>query len=196
MWHENALVRAGGVALVVTLLLGLRLVWTLAEGDGPPRLEELQFSLAQNVTAQPAQGGEIPSCEELLRELESEAEARQSPPAERQFALTFVQAIMQGLLDQGAPEASRVDPDGNGVACDQFLSNPGGQPQNAGGGQPQDQNVVSNQPQPPTSVGGQPQPQNDTLFKAGGSPSGPVPLMPDGRCPRELPTMRDGACYP
>ncbi len=183
--------------MVITLLLGLRLAWALADDDGPPRPEELEFSLAQNVTAQPAQGGEIPSCEELLREFESEAEARQSSPAERQFALAFIQGFMQGLLDEGAPEASRVDPDGNGVACDQFLSNAGGQAQNAGGGQPQAQNTVGGQPQQsPTDGGNQPQPQNETLFEAGGSSSGPVPLMPDGSCPREFPAMRDGACYP
>jgi hypothetical protein len=33
------------------------------------------------------------------------------------------------------------------------------------------------------------------LFEAGGISSGPAPLMPDGSCPREFPTMREGACY-
>jgi hypothetical protein len=33
-------------------------------------------------------------------------------------------------------------------------------------------------------------------LEAGGPTSGPLPLMPDGGCPREFPTMRDGACYP
>ncbi len=34
-----------------------------------------------------------------------------------------------------------------------------------------------------------------TLMNAGGSTTGPVPMMPNGSCPRELPVKRDGACY-
>ena len=33
------------------------------------------------------------------------------------------------------------------------------------------------------------------LFQSGGPQSGPLPLMPDGGCPREFPTKRNGACY-
>ena len=33
------------------------------------------------------------------------------------------------------------------------------------------------------------------LFQSGGPQSGPFPLMPDGGCPREFPTKRNGACY-
>ena len=204
-WHRNTLFRVGGLFLVTSVLLGIRLVWGLAD-DGPRRLEELKF-LAQDVGAQ---GGQIPTCEELLDQLDSEAQTRQSSPDERAFALIFLQAIMQGLLDQGAPEASRVDPDGNGVACDQFLNVGGGQPQqslNIGGGQPPQQSPSGGGPQPqqPTNTAGNVQPQpppppDEVLFKAGGSSSGPVPLMPNGSCPREFPEIRfsadgEGACY-
>ena len=41
----------------------------------------------------------------------------------------------------------------------------------------------------------QPQPDSDTLLEAGGATSGPVPLMPNGSCPTEFPSMRDGGCY-
>jgi hypothetical protein len=34
-----------------------------------------------------------------------------------------------------------------------------------------------------------------SLLRAGGPPHGPVPIMPDGGCPREFPDMRNGACY-
>lgn len=34
-----------------------------------------------------------------------------------------------------------------------------------------------------------------TLLEAGGPESGPVPLMPDGGCPEEFPTEKDGACH-
>jgi hypothetical protein len=33
------------------------------------------------------------------------------------------------------------------------------------------------------------------LFNAGGPENGPVPLMPDGRCPVEYPTPRGDLCY-
>ncbi len=45
------------------------------------------------------------------------------------------------------------------------------------------------QPQPP------PQPNRGELMKAGGPPDGPVPTMPDERCPREFPIKKSGACY-
>ena len=33
------------------------------------------------------------------------------------------------------------------------------------------------------------------LFESGGPRSGPLPLMPDGGCPREFPVKTNGACY-
>ncbi len=124
----------------------------------------------------------MPTCDQVLREFEADPQTQQASPAERQFALTFLQAFAQGLLDEGAPEAARLDPDGNGIACDEFLS--------AGG---LSANTSSPQPQSPLTGGGQSRYGN--LFEAGGPSSGPVPLMPNGSCPREFPTMRNGACY-
>jgi hypothetical protein len=40
-----------------------------------------------------------------------------------------------------------------------------------------------------------PPPDSGTLMNAGGPTTGPVPMMPNGSCPRELPVKRDGACY-
>lgn len=34
-----------------------------------------------------------------------------------------------------------------------------------------------------------------TLLEAGGPENGPVPPMPDGGCPEEFPTEKEGACY-
>ena len=45
-------------------------------------------------------------------------------------------------------------------------------------------------PDPPDSS-----PDSGTLMNAGGPERGPVPVMPNGRCPLELPVMQDGACY-
>ncbi len=38
-------------------------------------------------------------------------------------------------------------------------------------------------------------PDSGTLMNAGGPSRGPVPVMPDGRCPLALPVMQQGACY-
>ena len=118
--------------------------------------------------------------------------------------LAFVQAYVQGLLDQGVPGASRLDPDGNGIACDQLLSAGGGQaassgrasprPSVAGGGQAA--SVGSASPQPSVDGGRQFLNGNRNLLEAGGPTSGPAPLMPDGGCSREYPTKREGLCYP
>jgi hypothetical protein len=39
-----------------------------------------------------------------------------------------------------------------------------------------------------------PQPPRD-LFSSGGPTNGPVPLMPDGGCPKEFPAKHGGLCY-
>src|SRR3954447_7358633 len=41
-----------------------------------------------------------------------------------------------------------------------------------------------------------PSPPSAPPFNAGGPSGGPVPLMPDGSCPKEFPQERDKACYP
>jgi hypothetical protein len=167
-------------------VLVLLLVWALGDNGSPHRSEEIQFALAQSVSPQTVPAAQIPTCEQLLREIESDPRTQQASPQERQFVLSFVQAYVQGLLDQGVPGASRLDPDGNGIACDELQSAGGGQPASAGRASPQ----------PSVDRGSQLLNRYGNLLEAGGPTSGPVPLMPDGGCPREFPTMRDGACYP
>jgi hypothetical protein len=168
-------------------VLVLLLVWKLGDNGSPEeRSEEIQFALAQSVSPQTAPAAQIPTCEQLLREFQSNPRTQQASPAERQFVQAFVQAFVQGLLDQGVPGASRLDPDGNGIACDELLSAGGGQPASAGRASPQ----------PSVDRGSQLLNRYGNLLEAGGPTSGPLPLMPDGGCPREFPTMRDGACYP
>ena len=48
-------------------------------------------------------------------------------------------------------------------------------------------------PSPPPSP--PPEPNPGTLMNAGGPPTGPAPLMPNGSCPKEFPQQRSGACY-
>lgn len=49
-------------------------------------------------------------------------------------------------------------------------------------------------PQPPVPSP-PPEPNPGTLMNAGGPTTGPVPHMPDGRCPKEFPQEWSGACY-
>jgi hypothetical protein len=167
-------------------VLVLLLVWALGDNGSPQRSEEIQFALAQSVSPRTAPAAQIPTCERLLSEFQSNPRTQQASPAERQFVQGFVQAFVQGLLDQGVPGASRLDPDGNGIACDELLS--------AGGSQSASASRAS--PQPSVDRGSQLLNRYGNLLEAGGPTSGPLPLMPDGGCPREFPTMRDGACYP
>ena len=50
------------------------------------------------------------------------------------------------------------------------------------------------EPTPPTPTPFQIPPPTPS-FKAGGAEAGPVPLMPNGRCPKEFPVKQGGACY-
>ena len=175
-------------------VLALLLVWTIGDNDSTRRSQEIHFALAQSVRAQSAPPGQIPTCQQILREFESDPQTQQASPEERQFVLAFVQAYVQRLLDQGVPGASRLDPDGNGIACDELQSAAGGQAASAGRASPQPSPQAS--PQPSVDRGSQLLNRYGNLLEAGGPTSGPVPLMPDGGCPREFPTMRNGACYP
>jgi hypothetical protein len=76
------------MAMAVLVLL---LVWALGDTDSPKRSEEIQFALAQSVSAQPAPADQIPTCEQLLSEFESDPRTQQASPEERQFVLAFLQ---------------------------------------------------------------------------------------------------------
>ena len=186
-------------------VLVLSLVWAPGDNGSPEeRSKEIHFALAQNFSPQSAPAVPIPTCQQLLREIESDPRTQQASPQERQFVLAFVQAYVQGLLDQGVPGASRLDPDGNGIACDELQSAGGGQSLSAGSASPrpavagggQAASVGSASPQPSVDGGRQFLNGNGNLLEAGGPTSGPVPLMPDGGCPREFPTRQEGLCYP
>jgi hypothetical protein len=183
----------------------LLLVWALGDNSGPLRSVEIQPAFAQSVRAQTTPTGRIPPCERLLREYESDPRTQQASPEERRFVRAFLQVYTQRLLDEGVPGASRLDPDGNGIACDQLRSAGGGQSASGGSAPPQpsvdggsQSASASSSASPRPSVDGR-NPlldRNGNLLDAGGPSSGPLPLMPDGGCPQEVPTKREGACYP
>ena len=183
-WPRSAFLGVGGILSMAMALLVVLLAQERGD-NSRQRLDEIQFALAQSVSAQSAPADQTPTCQQIIREFKTDPETQQASPAERQFVRAFLQAFVQGLLDQGAPGASRLDPDGNGVACDELLS--------AGAGQPASASSAS--PQPSFAGGSQSSSRYGHLYDAGGPSSGPVPLMPGGSCPREFPTMRDGACY-
>ena len=167
-------------------VLVLFLVGAPGDNGSPQRSKEIYFALAQSVRAQSAPATPIPTCERLLREFESDPRTQQASPEERRFVRAFLQTYVQRLLEEGVPGASRLDPDSNGIACDEL--------QSAGGGQSASTGRAS--PQPSVDGGSQLLNRYGNLLEAGGPSSGPAPLMPEGGCPREFPTMRDGACYP
>src|SRR5215208_745102 len=107
------------------------------KGSPEERSKEIHFALAQNVSPQSAPATPIPTCQQLLREFQSDPRTQQASPQERRFVLAFVQAYVQGLLDQGVPGATRLDPDGNGIACDELQSAAGGQSLSTGSASPQ-----------------------------------------------------------
>ena len=191
------------VAVVLTVMLRSAPERTVVSAETPQRSEEIRFDLAQSVSRGAAPADQIPTCEQLRREFESDPQTRQASPEERQFVRAFLQAYVQGLLDEGVPGASRLDPDGNGIACDELRGAGGGQAASAGSaaGNAAAGNAAggasgSAAPQPSVDGGSQVLDRYGSLLEAGGPTSGPVPLMPDGGCPREFPAMRDGVCYP
>jgi hypothetical protein len=206
-WSRSTRFGVRGILLVemaVLVLLLVLLVRALGGNGSPQRSQEIQFDLAQSVRAQTAPANQIPTCERLLNEYESDPRTQQASPEEQRFVRAFLQAYVQRLLDQGVPGASRLDPDGNGIACDQLQSAGGGQsasdssspsPQPSVDGGPS-ASASSNASPQPTAGGGNPLlDRYGNLLDAGGPTSGPLPLMPDGGCPREVPTKRGGACY-
>lgn len=184
--YRSAVFGAGGILLVAMAVLVFLLAWIPGDDGKPDRSERVRVDLAQNVDDQVAPANQVPTCAQLIREYESDPRTQQASPEERRFVKAFLRAYVQGLLDEGVPGAAqRLDPDGNGIACDELQRGGVGGTASAGSASP-----------PPAADRGSPLlDQRDDLLEAGGPTSGPVPLMPDGGCPREFPVMRNGACH-
>jgi hypothetical protein len=192
---KNAIFGVGLVFFVALALLVLRVAaWALL-GGGSERPEAVYFSTAQNVT------GQQTTCEQTRSEFvrgyeeDSGVPFDQAPPEEREFALRILQAVAQAALDQGLPDSSGLDPDGNGIACDEFLAEVDNLPPQGRSSQ----QAGSSQGGPPQQPQTQPQPQNERPrsdpLRAGGPSEGPVPPMPSGECPKEFPVEEGGVCY-
>jgi hypothetical protein len=61
---------------------------------------------------------------------------------------------------------------------------------------PRKSNARNSNASPTSSASASPTPQPPrNLFGSGGPTNGPVPLMPDGGCPKEFPVKHNGLCY-
>jgi hypothetical protein len=67
------------LAAIAQLVVVLFVRALVVDENGPRRSEEIQFALAQSASAQTAPAGQIPTCEQLLSEFESDPETQQAP---------------------------------------------------------------------------------------------------------------------
>jgi hypothetical protein len=96
------------------------------------------------------------------------------------------QESAQTELETDLSDPNNLDPDANGIACEDYDYGTGTTTTTAA----QDQYGGAADTQYQRDLG------NGDLFISGGPSSGPVPLMPGGGCPPQFPTEQDGACYP
>ena len=85
----------------------------------------------------------------------------------------------QAELERDPSDPNNLDPNGNGRACEDYAYS----------------SSATDSPLP-SSPSPKPRPQGDrNLLNAGGPTRGPVPLMPDGKCPPEFPTRHNNLCH-
>ncbi len=120
------------------------------------------------------------------------------------------QESAQAELERNPSDPSKLDPDGNGQACEDYTY--GGSwgtsttTTAASASAASDTSTSDPSTSDPSATTDQyaasaaaDQYQQSTaasvLFDSGGPTSGAVPLMSDGSCPDEFPAQRNGACY-
>jgi hypothetical protein len=121
----------------------------------------------------------------------------------------------QAELERDPSDPNNLDPDGNGRACEDYnydsivtnspLPASPSQSSSPSSSSPSDPSPSSASPSSASpssaspsspSPSPKPGPQGDrNLLDAGGPTKGPVPLMPDGGCPKEFPTEHNNLCY-
>ncbi len=100
------------------------------------------------------------------------------------------QESAQAELERDLSDPSNLDPDADGIACEEYdYGGGGGSPTATASAAAQDKYLTAASEQYQKDLG------SDNLFDAGGPAAGPVPPMPDGSCPPEFPTKQNGACY-
>jgi hypothetical protein len=116
------------------------------------------------------------------------------------------QQSAQAELERDLNDPSNLDPDVDGIACEEYDYGGGG-----GDGSPtanpkkkktisSPKKTISKTIASPQATISSPQataspPLDTTVLDSGGPEHGRVPLMPGGGCPSEYPVERGGACY-
>jgi hypothetical protein len=111
------------------------------------------------------------------------------------------QESAQAELERDLSDPYNLDPDADGIACEEYdYGGGGGSPAaTASPAASQDPTASPTAAKVQYDSAAKDQYQKDLgpdeLFDAGGPAAGPAPLMPDGSCPPEYPTKHNGACY-
>ncbi|MBD0327922.1 MAG: hypothetical protein ICV68_15945 [Pyrinomonadaceae bacterium] len=180
--------------LAVIAVLALRLGWEVLVQAENPRPLVSTSAVAQKTPEDDAESGDL-----ICEDFDTQEEA-------------------QDELDADPSLADSLDANDDGEACEEEFgdspsgSSSGGQPGGGTGASAGGSTTGSTTGAPKASPGAPktPPPAPKTpppapnpppirgegeLMKAGGSSSGPVPVMPGGGCPEEFPQERNGTCY-
>ncbi len=111
------------------------------------------------------------------------------------------QESAQAELDRDPSDPNNLDADNDGQPCEDYPYNTGvtnsPSPTTTSSATPS----TTSSPSPTTSASASsasasPKPQpNRNLFNSGGPSHGPMPLMPDGGCPKEFLVKHNGLCF-
>ena len=106
------------------------------------------------------------------------------------------QESAQAELERDMSDPNNLDPDADGIACEEYDYGGGGSSSPTATASP---SSFSSQELTTSPTAAKVQYQQDlgskNLFNAGGPAGGPAPPLPDGGCPPEFPTKHNGACY-
>ena len=171
--------------LTVTAALGLRLGWeVLVQAEGRlPVVSASAVAQTEDASEEDLSGEDILDCSDF----EDQQEAQDS-------------------LEADPSDPDNLDADGDGQACEEEFGDeasggsttatPRTPPPSPKAPPPAPKTAApAPRPTPPPQPAPTPPPDSGTLFKAGGPMTGAVPAMPSGKCPREFPEKRGGACY-
>jgi hypothetical protein len=212
----GALVAAVPVIIAALIWLGLSTgARAQEEPSCPPDWTQVQnFTGTQDQTTPPfdIEGAEWRYILEARATTETSGSLSVDPQAEEEGAVPIVRGFETLTTDQepevlnsdvlDGPGTFTLDIDANGseytiVVCERGTG--GGDSKNKTGGTTTPKKSATSQPKtsptPPPPPSPQPTPAPAPPFKAGGAEAGPVPLMPNGSCPKEFPIRQGKACY-
>lgn len=102
------------------------------------------------------------------------------------------QESAQAELERNPSDPYGLDPDKDGQACEDYNYGSGGA---ANAKVASSSNSTATESSDPATATPSSDQHSRSLFDSGGPANGPVPLTPDGSCPRKYPVAQNGACY-